>query len=83
MSNNKLSKQELQELNDYQVKTNEIVGGLGFIDLRIHDLREQKKELLEKYSKILKSQNELGQNLQKKYGEGNIDLKSGEITATK
>ena len=44
MSNNKLSKQELQELNDYQVKTNEIVGGLGIIDLRIHDLREQKKE---------------------------------------
>ena len=83
MSNNKLSKQELQELNDYQVKTNEIVGGLGIIDLRIHDLKEQKKELLEKYSKILKSQNELGQNLQKKYGEGNIDLKSGEITATK
>ena len=65
MSNNKLSIEELQELNDYLVKTNEIVGGLGIIDLRIHDLREQKKELLEKYSKILKSQNELGQNLQK------------------
>ena len=83
MENNKLSDQELQKLKDYQVKINEIVGGMGVVELRIFDLEEQKNKFLEEYSKIKEDQNKFGQELQDKYGEGNIDLESGKITATK
>ena len=83
MENNKLSDQELQKLKDYQVKINEIVGGMGVVELRILDLEEQKNKFLEEYSKIKEDQNKFGQELQDKYGEGNIDLESGKITATK
>jgi hypothetical protein len=83
MENNKLSDQELQKLKDYQVKINEIVGGMGVVELRIFDLEEQKDKFLEEYSKIKEDQNKFGQELQEKYGEGNIDLESGKITATK
>ena len=83
MSSKKLSNQELQTLKDYQVKINEVVGGIGVVELRIFDLEEQKDRILEEYSKIKKDQNKFGQDLQEKYGEGNIDLESGEITATK
>jgi|TARA_B100001094_G_C18032053_1_gene720634 hypothetical protein len=83
MSKNKLSNEELQTLKDYQVQINELVGGMGVVELRIYDLEEQKDKILENYSKIKNDQNKFGQELQKKYGEGNIDLESGEITATK
>ena len=83
MENNKLSDQELQKLKDYQVKINEIVGGMGVVELRIFDLEEQKDKFLEEYSKIKEDQNKFGQELQEKYGEGNIDLESGKINATK
>ena len=56
---------------------------MGVVELRIFDLEEQKNKFLEEYSKIKEDQNKFGQELQDKYGEGNIDLESGKITATK
>ena len=80
MSIKKLSKEELQTLQDYQVKNNEIVGGLGTIELRIESLKKNKKSLLEEFEKLQKDQLDTGNQLQEKYGEGNIDLEKGEFT---
>mgnify|MGYP003964604527 CR=1 FL=1 len=80
MSIKKLSKEEIQTLQDYQVKNNEIVGGLGTIELRIESLKKNKKSLLEEFEKLQKDQLDTGNQLQEKYGEGNIDLEKGEFT---
>lgn len=80
MSIKKLLKEEIQTLQDYQAKNNEIVGGLGTIELRIESLKKNKKSLLEEFEKLQKDQLDTGSQLQEKYGEGNIDLEKGEFT---
>ena len=65
MSIKKLSKEEIQTLQDYQVKNNEIVGGLGTIELRIESLKKNKKSLLEEFEKLQKDQLDTGINFKK------------------
>jgi allophanate hydrolase subunit 1 len=81
MSVTKLTPEELKKLQEYQIENNEIVAGLGTIELTIDDLRLQKAELLERFKKLQTQQNQSAKELQAKYGDGNIDLETGEIIA--
>jgi hypothetical protein len=69
----KLSKKELQDLNNLQQQGNEIIFALG-------ELALQKEGLIEQYRFLSSQQNELGKSLSEKYGDGKIDLNTGEIT---
>lgn len=80
MENKKLSKKELQPLKEYQEKINIIVVSLGKLDLQINSLENTKKNLIKEYQEIEISQQKIALELQDKYGEGNIDLESGEFT---
>jgi hypothetical protein len=83
MENKKLSKKELQLLQDYQNKSNETIATLGSIELQLDTLNNQKVELLKEFHNLQKDQNKTGKELQDKYGEGNINLEDGEFTPTK
>jgi|TARA_R110000803_G_scaffold47908_1_gene99734 hypothetical protein len=76
----KLLKKEVSTLQEFQVKNNEIIGGLGTIEIRINALKKQKRELLEEFDKLSKDQNQTAKELEDKYGNGNIDLDKGEFT---
>ena len=80
MENKKLSEKELQPLKEYQEKINIIVVSLGKLDLQINSLENTKKNLIKEYQEIEISQQKIALELQDKYGEGNIDLESGEFT---
>ena len=69
----KLSKEELQKLNEYQQLNQEIIFALGEVEL-------QKAGLIDRYREVSSQQEELGSELNKKYGDGKINLTSGEIT---
>ena len=81
MASKKLSESELSKLTDFQSRNNDIVVQVGAAEIRIDTLDRQKEELLEKFQILQKEQAEFGEGLQKKYGEGNIDLEKGECTA--
>ena len=81
MASKKLSESELQILEDFQSRNNEIVVQVGATELRIDALERQKEDLLEKFQKLTEDQTKFGQELQEKYGDGNIDLEKGEFTA--
>jgi hypothetical protein len=81
MSVTKLTPEELKTLQEYQVENNEIVAGLGTIELTIDDLKSQKTQLLENFKKLQLKQNQSAKELQAKYGDGNINLETGEISA--
>ena len=49
MKNKKLSEKELQALNDYQIKTNEVIAALGSVELQINALKTQKEEILKDF----------------------------------
>jgi len=76
----KLLKEEINTLQEFQVKNNEIIGGLGTVEIRIDALKKQKIELLEEFNKLSKDQNKTAKKLEDKYGTGNIDLDKGEFT---
>jgi uncharacterized coiled-coil DUF342 family protein len=81
MSVTNLTPEELKILQEYQVENNEIVAGLGTIELTIDNLNSQKTELLEKFKKLQTQQSQTAKELQAKYGDGNINLETGEISA--
>ena len=80
MESKQLSDKELQLLKDYQEKINVIIVSLGKIDLQIDSYKRSKEELLKEYQELEVNQLKTAQELQDKYGEGNIDLTDGKFT---
>lgn len=68
-----LSKKELQTLNEHQELSKDIIFALGELEL-------QKMGLIDRFREVSSHQEELGNELNKKYGDGKINLTSGEIT---
>ena len=82
MSTKKLLPEEVSKLEEFQARNNELVVNVGATELRIDALERQKEELLDKFQDLQKDQAKFGQDLQEKYGDGNLDLEKGEFTAT-
>ena len=78
----KLSKEELQKLTDFNEKRNQITFNLGRVDIQKAILEGQRSVILENLAKLQEEENAVGKELQDKYGEGNIDLDTGEFTKT-
>jgi len=73
MSKIKLSKEELQKLQELQSEGNQLIFSLG-------QLETQKMSIFSQVEKIQKERDILGAKLFEKYGDGNIDIESGEFT---
>jgi|TARA_B110000977_G_scaffold110465_1_gene143611 chromosome segregation ATPase len=75
-----LSKEEIQIIKDIQQKEQEIVSQLGQIEYQILSLNSQKEDLKDAINDINKKGNKLGEDLQQKYGDGSINIETGEFT---
>ena len=73
MNSTKLTQEELEQLIKNQLQINQIVVSLGQLEI-------QKSNLLKQLDIIQEENKTLGQTLQEKYGDGNIDLEKGEFT---
>lgn len=71
----KLQEEELQNIKGAQTKITQLIYGLGQLEV-------QKTNILTQLEEAQLKQNKLGKELQEKYGEGNINLETGEITST-
>tara|TARA_Y100000004_G_scaffold747_1_gene978 strand:+ start:1120 stop:1368 length:249 start_codon:yes stop_codon:yes gene_type:complete len=78
---NKLSQEEVAKLKSYQLQNTEIALALGNIEIREYELKKQKEEIFKKYETLQKEQVTTAGELEKKYGSGNIDLETGEISS--
>ena len=76
----KLSKEELEILQGYQQKQNQITFNLGSIDIQKALLEGQRGAILENLADLQEKSNKTAKELQDKYGEGNINLETGEFT---
>lgn len=74
-----LSKEEISELKGIQEKESKIISQLGQLEYQILILTDQKQIIINESTKLTKQRNLVAQNLQDKYGEGSIDLDSGEF----
>ena len=79
MENKVLTPEELSKLKELDGKRGELIDRFGIIEINIQDLEIQKQKLIEELSKLKDAEVEIGALLQKKYGDGNINLSTGEI----
>jgi len=82
-----LTQEELQSIKDLQSKYNQTILEIGAAEAQsivfqenIEKLTEAKKGLVSDLKTIEQKESELVKSLQEKYGEGNIDINTGEIT---
>lgn len=78
----KLSKEELKTLRGYQQKQNQITFNLGNVDIQKAILEGQRSRILDNLADLQEKSNKTAKELQDKYGEGKIDLETGEFTLT-
>tara|TARA_R110002167_G_scaffold154169_1_gene348376 strand:- start:1744 stop:1998 length:255 start_codon:yes stop_codon:yes gene_type:complete len=75
----KLTEEELVILRDYQQKQNQITFNLGNVDIQKAILEGQRSVILENLADLQEKSNKTAKELQEKYGDGNINLETGEF----
>jgi len=80
--NIKLSEEELTVLKGYQQTQNQITFDLGNVDIQKAILEGQRNQILENLANLQEQSNKTAKELQDKYGDGNINLDTGEFTIT-
>jgi|TARA_B100002019_G_C21242325_1_gene586245 hypothetical protein len=80
--NSKLENQELQQLKDFQSEIDKLTFSLGQIALQRIKTDIDESMAKNKYQELLELEKKIGENLNNKYGEVQIDLKTGKITSS-
>ena len=83
MESKKLTAEELNELKEIQMTQEGIISSLGQIETQKQILKNKKDNILNQFSTLQEKQSEVAKNLQEKYGDGNINLETGEFTPNK
>jgi hypothetical protein len=83
----KLTTEELQQIKDMQSQYNKFVFELGSIEAQLQSIlttksliETEKSNVLEDIKKLGDREKELVSSLQEKYGQGSINIETGEIT---
>ena len=82
METQKLSQEELDTLQELQEKNRAVVFELGDIQVIRHNLQAREEAAKDFLADLKKREDEFSQTLINSYGDGTIDLKSGEFTPT-
>jgi hypothetical protein len=75
-----LEKQELDTIKEIQQTELNLIDQLGSIEYQIQTLRLQKDNLRQEIIKLQTKSQKFGDDLQQKYGDGNINIETGEFT---
>jgi len=78
----KVTEEELIEIEEFQKNVNLITYQLGQVALQRLSLEKQEEALELQHEQLLKQEKQLGDKLKEKYGNSQIDLKTGEITTS-
>ena len=75
-----ITEEEKAKLAEFRQREEQIIIGLGQIEYQIQTLELDKDLLTESLSQLRKDQVTLGQQMTEKYGDGNVNLDTGEFT---
>ena len=75
-----LKKKELNTIKEIQQTELNLVDQLGSIEYQLQTLRLQKDNLRQEIIKLQSKSLKFGEDLQQKYGDGNINIETGEFT---
>jgi hypothetical protein len=74
-----LTQEEIQSLKNIQNNQSLLIEQLGLLEYRILLLEKEKEKLKQILQRQLEEEEQIGKQLQQKYGDGNIDLEKGEF----
>ena len=77
-----LTPEEISSLKSIQEKRFQLVEQFGILEIKIQEFDLQKELLKEELKKLRQEEITVGETLQKKYGDGTINLEKGEIVST-
>lgn len=78
----KVTEEELKEIEQFQENINHLTYQLGQLELQKLNLNQNKLILENQHINLIQLEKELGNKLKEKYGNSQIDLKTGEITTS-
>lgn len=81
MTTKVLTQEEITQLKAIQEKRFQLTEQFGIIELRIQEYNLQKEHLVDELKKLRQEEITVGENLQKKYGDGSINLEKGEFVS--
>lgn len=74
-----LSQEELQKVNQVNSERADLISKFGAIEYEIQNLELDKQKLTELLTDLNQKSLQVGEELQQKYGEGNINIDTGEF----
>ena len=81
MTTKVLTPEEITKLNDLQKTQSKLIEDFGVVEYQMQMLEIKKQELKAELIKYQQAEDQLGQELQIKYGDGSIDLEKGEFVS--
>jgi stress response protein YsnF len=72
-----LTQEEITQLKKIQQDRFSLIENYGLVEVQIQELKHVKEQLNTNLTDLKKIEEELGKQLQTKYGEGSIDLEKG------
>ena len=74
-----LTQEEINKLKSFQETQTNLINKFGVIEYQFQMLAQQKQELIQELLKQKQLEDQIGKELQQKYGDGSIDLEKGEF----
>jgi hypothetical protein len=74
-----LSKEEVENLTSLQKQQNDLVYGLGQVEYQLTYFTKQKNLIQQQLEALESNQTTTAQEIEKKYGQGTVNLESGEF----
>jgi len=75
-----ITEEEKARFETLRTSEEQIIIGLGQLEYQIQSLELDKENYISKLSQLRQDQSTLGKELTEKYGDGNVDLTTGEFT---
>ena len=75
-----LKKEEIDTIKNIQQTELDLVDQLGHVEYQIQTLNLQKDNLKQEVINLQTKSQEFGETLRQKYGDGNINIETGEFT---
>jgi len=75
-----LTQEEIDSLKSIQEQNNQLIASFGQLEIAIQSLELQKEQLIEALTTLKTKDTDMGKTLQDKYGNGNINIETGEFT---
>jgi len=79
MENQFLSPEELSEIKSLNDQRNNLTNLFGSLEFDLQVIKLEKSKIIEELKTITDSTNVMATKLQEKYGEGNVNIETGEF----